>query len=53
MDNFREINETMVKYVVDSTRKSVEFNQKLWADYVELTKSIVSRFPGLDSFNKK
>lgn len=52
MDNIRDINETMVKYMVDSTRKTVEFNQKLWADYVELTKTIMAKVPGLDSFNK-
>jgi len=52
MDNFKDVNETMVKYMVDSTRKIVEFNQKAFADYVALTKSVMSKMPGVDIFTK-
>ena len=54
MDNLREINETMVKYMVESTRKVVEFNTKALTDYVAMTKDIMSRVPGVDNiFNNK
>ena len=39
MDNMREMNETLVKYMVESTRQAVEFSQKAWTDYVELSKT--------------
>ena len=52
MDNLRDMNETMVKYMVDSTRKVVEFNTKVLTDYVELTKKMMTKVPGFDIFTK-
>lgn len=52
MDNLRDMNETMVKYMVESTRKVVEFNTKALTDYVELTKKMMIKVPGFDIFTK-
>jgi hypothetical protein len=52
MENMREMNETLVKYMVESTRQAVEFGQKAWTDYVELSKTIMNKVPGMDTWTK-
>ena len=46
----KEINEAVVSHVVSTTKGVVEFNQKMWADYIALSNKVVAMIPGFSSF---
>lgn len=47
---YKAVNDALVDYAVTSTKQIVELNTKLVNDYIELNKTIVGMFPGLESW---
>ena len=43
-----DVNKMIIDYSVTTTKQVVEFNQKLFADYVAFTQSLAAMVPGLD-----
>jgi hypothetical protein len=46
----KAMNDAVVDYVASSTKHVVELNTKLFNDYIELNKTIVGMYPGLDAW---
>jgi hypothetical protein len=42
---FKELNESVLSFMMNSSRQVVELNQKIWNDYVELTNNIIAKSP--------
>lgn len=47
--SFKDMNEAVLSFMVNSSRQVVELNQKIWNEYVELTNDIVSKNPVLSA----
>ena len=55
---FKDMNESILSFMMNSTRQVTELNQKIWTDYVELANSIVAKTAALNpvaaaTINKK
>lgn len=48
--NFKAVNDAMVDYTISATKQIVELNTKLFNDYVELNRTVVAMFPGLEAW---
>lgn len=45
---FKDMNESILSFMMNSSRQVVELNQKIWTDYVELANSIVAKTTALN-----
>ena len=48
--SYKAMNDAVIDYMVGSTKQVVELNTKLVNDYIELNKTIVGMFPGLEAW---
>lgn len=46
--SFKDMNESILSFMMSSSRQIVELNQKIWTDYVELANSIVAKTTALN-----
>lgn len=46
--SFKDMNESILSFIMSSSRQVVELNQKIWTDYVELANSIVAKTTALN-----
>lgn len=45
---YKAANDAVMDFAINSTKQVVELNTKLWNDYMEMHRTLVSMVPGLD-----
>ena len=46
----KDFNNLMIEYTMANTRSVMDFNAKMVNDYMEMSKTIVGMFPGLEAY---